>query len=261
MDFLLPILPDLPRLRKRSLLDGAACKTGTGMLYWTQPGDLCGERGIRDMESSFRTAVFGGFNRQDVTEYISRTAREHSERLEQIEKENTDLRAQLERMRELEGELEALRRDYENAAQELAEEKAAREQDRRQLEESAARTEKLEQLRQEAEEYSDVKEHIAGIELEARRRADDLLDAARAQSNAMLEEAGKRIRELQSAASGELGELYEQYQRLTDSLQTAADHVSGELRRMDVAVGQLPLAFDKVRTKLEKLGEQAAVQQ
>ena len=80
------------------------------------------------MENTFRRAVFGGFNRQDVTEYISRTAREYSERLEQLEQENMNLRTQLEQKADLEQTMERLRGEYENAAQQLAEERTAREQ-------------------------------------------------------------------------------------------------------------------------------------
>ena len=48
------------------------------------------------MENTFRRAFFGGFNRQDVTEYISKMARENSEQLERLEQENVNLRTQLE---------------------------------------------------------------------------------------------------------------------------------------------------------------------
>ena len=205
------------------------------------------------MENTFRRAAFGGFNRQDVTEYITRTAREHSERLEQLEQDNASLRTQLEGKVELERKMEELQRLCETTAQELAEEKTAKEQYRRRLEETAAQMKRMEQLRQEAEEYSGVKEHIADIELDARRRADAMLADARAQSQALLADAQRKVQALRRTTAGELGELYEQYQRLTGGFQAAANHVTEELRRMDVAAGQLPLAFDKARAKLEKL--------
>ncbi len=209
------------------------------------------------MENTFRKAVFGGFNRQDVTDYISRLAREHGERVERLEQENETLRSQLAAKAELERELEALRRDYENTAQELSEERAAKEQFRRGLEASEARAKKLEGLRQEAEAYSDVKEHIADIELEARRRADAVQAEAKAQSEALLADTERKIRGIRQESAEELQALYEQYQRLITAFQTAATHVTEELRRMNVAAGQLPLAFDKTRSKLEKLREQA----
>ena len=208
------------------------------------------------MENTFRKAVFGGFNRQDVTEYISKMAREHSEHVAQLEKENEDLRTQLASKKELEQQLADLRRDYENAAQELQEEKTAKEQYQKKLSETVAQMDKLGQFQREAEEYSGVKEHIADIELEARRRADGMLADAKAQSAAMLAEAERTIKELRRATSEEFQELYAQYQRLTGAFQTSANHVTEELRRMDVAVGQLPLSFDKTRSKLEKLKEQ-----
>ena len=207
------------------------------------------------MESTFRRAVFGGFNRQDVIDYISRMAREHRERLEQMEKDLQSLRAQLDRKIDLEREMEELRRNYENLAQELEEERTAKEQYCQQLAENVSKVEKMGQFQREAEEYSGVKEHIADIELEARRRADGMLAEAKAQSERMLAEAEHNVSELRSTAAGELQELYTQYQQLTSAFQAAGAHVSEELRRMDVAAGQLPLAFDKTRSKLEKLRE------
>ena len=91
------------------------------------------------MENTFRRAFFGGFNRQDVTEYISKMARENSEQLERLEQENVNLRTQLEQKAALEQELERLRGEYENTAQELAEERTAQEQLRRELEENSAK--------------------------------------------------------------------------------------------------------------------------
>ena len=208
------------------------------------------------MENTFRTAVFGGFNRQDVTAYISRQAGEYRERLEALEKENGDLRAQTADRGQLLEQMEQLHREQENLAQELQEEKTAKEQYRAQAEASAAQLEQLGHLRQEAEEYSGVKTHIADIELEARRRADGIMADAKAQSDALLAETDRKIRELRRDAARELGELYESYQQLTGAFQTASTHVAEELRRMDVAVGQLPLAFDKVRSQLEKLKDQ-----
>ena len=205
------------------------------------------------MESTFRKAVFGGFNRQDVTDYISRMAAEHRERLEQLEKDLASLRAQLDGKADLEQAMEELRRNYENTAQELEEERVAKEQYRRQLADSASQMEKLGHFQRQAEEYSGVKEHIADIELEARRRADGMLAEAKAQSAAMVAEAERSVRDLRSCTANELQELYVQYQQLTAAFQTAAAHVSEELRRMDVAAGQLPLSFDKTRSKLEKL--------
>ena len=208
------------------------------------------------MENTFRTAVFGGFNRQDVTAYISRQAGEYRERLEALEKENGDLRAQTADRAQLLEQMEQLHREQENLAQDLQEEKTAKEQYRAQAEASAAQLEQLGHLRQEAEEYSGVKTHIADIELEARRRADGIMADAKAQSDALLAETDRKIRELRRDAARELGELYESYQQLTGAFQTASTHVAEELRRMDVAVGQLPLAFDKVRSQLEKLKDQ-----
>ena len=208
------------------------------------------------MENTFRRAILGGFNRKDVTEYISRMAEDYSRRLEELEKGNENLRIQLADQAELTQQVEALRRDLENTAQELEEERTAKMQYQHQLEESISKIEKMGVFQQEAEEYSGVKEHIANIELEARRRADAMLAEAKNQSDALLLETERKVKELHRSAADEFQELYDQYQRLTGIFQTASTHVTEELRQMEVAVGQLPLAFDKARAKLEKLKEQ-----
>ena len=40
------------------------------------------------MSTSFKTSMFGGFDRSDVIAYIERTGREHEERVAALEAEN-----------------------------------------------------------------------------------------------------------------------------------------------------------------------------
>lgn len=44
------------------------------------------------MSTSFKTSMFGGFDRSDVIAYIERTGREHEERVAALEAENETLR-------------------------------------------------------------------------------------------------------------------------------------------------------------------------
>ena len=44
------------------------------------------------MSTSFKTSMFGGFDRSDVIAYIERTGREYEERVAALEAENETLR-------------------------------------------------------------------------------------------------------------------------------------------------------------------------
>ena len=121
----------------------------------------------------FRSAAFGGFNKQDVLNYIETTNREHAAALESLKKELEEARtgtAGLEeraaaaekraddaaaRAEQLSGNLRACAASLELARAEV-EEKAAR------LEEAEARTthlsERLDRLVPAAEAYEDLKD-------------------------------------------------------------------------------------------------------
>ena len=122
------------------------------------------------MDASFKTCLFGGFDREDVVKFIEKTAAENREQLETLEAELNALRAQRD---EAAAENEALRG--------LTEEDAClREENARLREQLAQAQASAEALRQEAEalrgpaaEYQSLKEHVADIEISAHRRTEE----------------------------------------------------------------------------------------
>lgn len=122
------------------------------------------------MDASFKTCLFGGFDREDVVKFIEKTAAENQEQLETLEAELNALRAQRD---EAAAENEALRG--------LTEEDAClREENVRLREQLAQAQASAEALRQEAEalrgpaaEYQSLKEHVADIEISAHRRTEE----------------------------------------------------------------------------------------
>ena len=122
------------------------------------------------MDASFKTCLFGGFDREDVVKFIEKTAAENREQLEMLEAELNALRAQRD---EAAAEIEALRG--------LTEEDAClREENARLREQLAQAQASAEALRQEAEalrgpaaEYQSLKEHVADIEISAHRRTEE----------------------------------------------------------------------------------------
>ena len=59
------------------------------------------------MNTNFKTALFGGFDREDVVNYIQQISRENQQRVSALEEENHGLQ---ERNRAMEAELNTLRR-------------------------------------------------------------------------------------------------------------------------------------------------------
>lgn len=122
------------------------------------------------MDASFKTCLFGGFDREDVVKFIEKTAAENQEQMETLEAELNALRAQRD---EAAAENEALRG--------LTEEDAClREENARLREQLAQAQASAEALRQEAEalrgpaaEYQSLKEHVADIEISAHRRTEE----------------------------------------------------------------------------------------
>ena len=119
------------------------------------------------MDASFKTCMFGGFDRQDVVAFIEKTAEEHRVETETLRAENEQLRRERDAAV---AENEALRC--------LTEEDARLQEDnnrlQRRVEELQGKLAEVQAendaLRGPAGEYQSLKEHIADIEISAHRR-------------------------------------------------------------------------------------------
>ena len=224
------------------------------------------------MENTFKSSVFGGFNRDDVIRYIEKTALESKQQLEALEqesdglcRENAELRDKLaaaERERDklaesydtASGAQEALKKGLTAAQETITELRAqledttqkaafAQKEHERLREAQKAEHERemkkvlseLAELRAQAEEYSRVKAHIADIELSARERADALDAATRERLQAMI-----------AACRGHC-------EQVLSTLGATCESVSSELKRADAAVAQLPEAFTTLEGQLDEL--------
>ena len=224
------------------------------------------------MENTFKSSVFGGFNRDDVIRYIEKTALESKQQIESLEqesdglcRENADLRAKLaeaERERDQLAETSAAASDAQaalkkglTAAQETITELRAKLEDttrkadyaqkehERLREAQKAEHERemqkvlseLSELRAQAEEYGRVKAHIADIELSARERADALDAATRARLQAYI------------------ASCTSQCAQVLATLGSTCESVSTALRHADEAVSRLPGAFTTLEGQLDEL--------
>ena len=122
------------------------------------------------MDASFKTCMFGGFDRQDVVAFIEKTAEEHRVETETLRTENDQLRRDRDAAV---AENEALRC--------LTEEDARLQEDnnrlQRRVEELQAKLAEVQAennaLRGPAGEYQSLKDHIADIEISAHRRTEE----------------------------------------------------------------------------------------
>lgn len=202
------------------------------------------------MEHTFKGSLFGGFNRDDVTRYIEKTALENNQRIDALEKENdglcrenSDLRTELEfvtgardRLSDSFADLIKKHRSAEEALTESETQLAAARAQLTALEgEKAELQSTVAQLQKVSDEYAAVKAHISDIELEARQRASELEDRTHRQLSELLDSCRRRCEEITSA------------------LNASCAGVSGELQKLDTSVAQLPAVFDSLHAGLEDL--------
>ena len=178
------------------------------------------ESGAAMEQYAIKSVAFGGFDKEDVARYI-----------EQISQESGKLREERdvlqERLEQAEQEMAALR-DQLQALTEAKERLEAENQRLAPMEaESAQLREQLEALRPDAE--------VGTIECEARQRA------------AELEE--RTVGQMRRATD----QFRRQYQVLMNTVETASGHMTAELRKMEVALAQLPRTMDQTGAELNQL--------
>ena len=183
------------------------------------------------MDNQFRNAAFGGFNRQDVMDYLERSAKEHAEALEQLrslldaaQKERDQLAAQVQALTEE-------RDSCQSTAQQTA---AMAEQLPGLQEENGLLKERVAQLEPDAAAYAAIKERMAGMELDAHRRAQEIVDQAREQSDELLRQTQKWLVDVRG-----------QYDELRGVVEGTVSRAAGELDRMRQSLGNISLCIDR----------------
>ena len=186
------------------------------------------------MDTSFKTCLFGGFDREDVVNFIEKTAAENQEQLETLRSELDALRTQRD---EAAAENEALRGLTEEDAQ-LREENARLREQLAQAQASAeALRQEAEALRGPAAEYQSLKEHVADIEINAHRRTEEFRAKAMerlaqciAQQRAW---CSQRRSTYLSMNTSLLEQLHQAEQAVENADYTAFDSMISELQRLE----------------------------
>ena len=90
---------------------------------------------------------------------------------------------------------------------------------------------------------------------QARAEADHTVTQASAEAERTVNEAKVTAEELYAQVTGHVENTVHQYGELFSSFETVANHVSAELRKMDVVVAQLPINFNHLKDGLETVLE------
>ena len=176
----------------------------------------------------FRTAAFGGFHKQDVLNYLERSAHDHADKIAALQKdldEAREARASLEKAYAiLQKGLTATEEENDRLTQELAqrESELAQALTRAEAAEAqlAALQGKVEGLEQAATAYEALKSRTASIELEAHSRA-----------QAIEEEGRRKSLQTREALLKWLDELQGSYARMRSDVDTALGQTLRELEK------------------------------
>lgn len=212
---------------------------------------------MSDTELQFRTATFGGFQKQDVLNYIESANQEHREKLDgltreleeaqkartALEEENAQAKEQVqageETVRQLESQLEEARNEAEDLKSRLGDAETELERLRAALAEAEG---KLAQAEPAAKAYEKVKDRTAGIELEAHCRA-----------QAVQAEAEERVEKTRQDLVQWLDKVRKSYDELRTDMDATISHTSGELERVRTTLEEITNRFCAQDERLEKM--------
>ena len=190
-------------------------------------------------DHTFKSVTFGGFDKQDVADYIQQISQEHAAQTVQLEQERDTLRGENGTLRQ---QLISLRAQAAEQADRLKELQSALEQAESRaaaLEEQKAQIQALSaqvaELKPDAESYRQFRNRIGDIECDARSRAAELEAATNAKLRMVV------------------ADFREKYGALTASFDTASDFMTSELRKVEVNLTQLPLSLDQIGAQLNEL--------
>ena len=207
---------------------------------------------MSDAQLQFRTATFGGFQKQDVLNYIEAANQEHKEKLENLQRERDEAvqalsglkdeaaaakeeaQAGLQEQNRLNEEVAKLREELEQVRAELVQKDEALDTARRELEEAK---EKLSRAEPAAAAYEKIKDRTAGMELEAHCRA-----------QAVQAEAEERVKKVRLEVEQWLSKVQAGYD-------ASVAHACGELDRVRTTLGHISEELGNQDGRLEQLAQ------
>ena len=223
------------------------------------------------MDYQFRNSAIGGFHKQDVLDFLEKLAQEHRDQLQTVQDElnrvEEQRRSMLEEQDTLRSQMNQMKQENQkfmqaavHAQEKLEECQSANTQLQKQLTESEqsrqSLQEQVEKLRPAAEAYQAVKERSAGVELDAHRRAQGILDQAQSDANHLQSQVGQWLKRVEGEYADMRRQIEVSLKHAGKELETVSAHltaISQQLGEQDSAFtgleksySQYPLAKDKV---------------
>lgn len=180
---------------------------------------------MNENEFRFRTAAFGGFQKQDVMDYLEHCAQEHAQKVAAIQKELAEEKVakagEEERSAALEKKIAALEAENQRLTAALA--------DRDELQAlTVSLQEEIDRLTPAAAAYETVKDRTASIELEAHGRA-----------QAIEREGREKALRYQEQVKEWFVKTREAYDRLRTDISATIGHATQELERAGQSMEEL----------------------
>ena len=213
-------------------------------------------------DHQFRNAMFGGFNRQDVLDFLTSSAEKNNEELNGLRERCEGLEQDLEHSREecaqLKSQLEQASRErdeYKNQAEQLTLEIArvstADQSKAAELEQKNARLAQvqaeLDELRAlvnrispDAEAYAAIKDRTAGMELEAHRRAQSVEARARIMAG-----------DLQRQMEQWMAKVSQQYADLRAEVEASVDRANQQILSASDSLNRVNTLLEEQQTALK----------
>jgi chromosome segregation ATPase len=209
-------------------------------------------------EIQFRTATLGGFQKQDVLDYIERSSKDHGDKLAGLQRELEEARRALCAVEEEKGALarelaaaqerEAAAAAAGQASQETSALREELEAERLRLAETEAvleqTMEEVDRLRPAAEAFARLKDRTAGIELEAHCRAQGVQAEAEERAQKTREQVEQWLRRMRA-----------EYDRIREDIDAAVSQVSGGLAEAERIVEGLSGTLTRQDGELEELAQ------
>ena len=209
------------------------------------------------MDHQFRNATLGGFNKQDVLDYLELIVKEHAAQTQSMQEQLDQALAQCSALNEQVSQQASL-------AQQLRQENQQLQQTNTQLQEQlnlaqadagtlrtqlsqaegerAALQQQVDKLLPDATAYTAVKDRTAGVELDAHRRAQGVLDQAQ-------EEAAQVHNQMMQW----LTKVNRQYSDLREQMDAAVSHAAAELEKAEALLTEVTTTMQAQDTALETL--------
>ena len=215
-------------------------------------------------ELQFRTATFGGFQKQDVLSYIESSNQAHVEKLAQLQRERDELAGEKEALSAQAGQAkeqaETLAKEKQALSAQLDEARKEVQQLRTQLEEARKEAReaadqltdanaRLAQAARDAAAYQQVKDRTAGIELEAHCRAQEVQ-----------KEAEEKVHRAHTEVEQWLHKVKAGYDLLRSDMDGAISRTGQELDKLHQMLEQLSSNFSSQDVHLRKLAQDCADQ-